>query len=112
MPDACILMKTYFKNVYGYMTTTKVLHPSFTFERGTFWKENSNSNSILKIDFLNANLWKPILKMFMAIWPLQKFYIPIIILTMERFEKKIRILSDNLDFENLGFKCKSMKTYF
>ena len=39
MPDACILMKTYFKNVYRHMTTTKVLHPSFTFEQGTFEKK-------------------------------------------------------------------------
>ncbi len=30
------IIKTNFKNVYGHMTTTKVLHPYFTFEQGMF----------------------------------------------------------------------------
>ena len=57
-----------------------------------------------------GKLLKPILKMFMAIWPLRKFYIPILLLNEECFEKKkLRIY---LDFENLSFNFKPIKNYF
>ena len=47
--------------------------------------------------------------MFMAIGPLRKFYIPILLLNEEHFEKKLRFY---LDFENLSFNFKPIKTYF
>ena len=47
--------------------------------------------------------------MFMAIGPIRKFYIPILLLNKERFEKKLGFY---LDFENLSFNFKPIKNNF
>ena len=46
--------------------------------------------------------------MFMAIWPLIMFYISILLLNKERFEK----IEFYHDFENLSFKCNPLKNFF
>ncbi len=81
------------------MTTTKVLHPYFTFERGTLWKKIEFYLDFENLKF-NFKPIKAILNMFMAIWPLQNYYSLFYFWTRKVLKNKLGFY---LDFRNLGF---------